>query len=419
VQEAFASAETCDYADVLLPAASWGEKEGTVTNSERRISRVRAAVPPPGEARPDWQIAVQFASRIKGLLKKTIAFEYETAESIFNEHRETTRGRDLDIAGLSYELLERQGPQQWPFPEGAREGRKRLYEDGVFPTASGRARFVAAQYVAPAEAVDDAYPLRLTTGRLRDQWHSMTRSGLVPRLFGHSPEPEVAVHVETLSSLGLADGSLVRVSSRRGGAVLKVRASDEVRPGDAFIAMHWGANFMGGAGVNALTLPAIDPFSFQPELKHAAVRIERFAPLWRAVRVAPFSAELQRAVAPLLQRFDHAALSLLESSDGGTLRLELASADAPGANTLAALDDLFGAQAEDAAALGSRAVCACFGVGEETIRAALATGATLARVQRELKCGTNCGSCIPELRRLAAATAPALVVALVPEQRAA
>ncbi|MGH8725818.1 MAG: nitrite reductase small subunit NirD, partial [Burkholderiales bacterium] len=204
VQEAWRHAETCDYADVLLPAATWAEKEGTVTNSERRISRVRAAVAPPGEARPDWEIAVAFARRL--FPEKAKLFPYASPEEIFNEHRESTRGRDLDITGLSYALLERDGPQQWPYPSGAKGGRTRLYSDGVFPTPSGRARFVATDYAPPAEATDAEYPIRLTTGRLRDQWHSMTRTGLVARLFSHSPDPEVLVSEKTLSTLGIRNG---------------------------------------------------------------------------------------------------------------------------------------------------------------------------------------------------------------------
>ncbi len=138
VQEAFATAETCGYADLLLPATTWGEKEGTVTNSERRISRVRAAVPAPGEARHDWQIVVDFAHRLAvdpGERQPNRSSPTATPETaIWLEHRESTRGRDLDITGLSYATLEQQGPQQWPFPEGATQGKARLYEDGIFPT---------------------------------------------------------------------------------------------------------------------------------------------------------------------------------------------------------------------------------------------------------------------------------------------
>jgi assimilatory nitrate reductase catalytic subunit len=462
VQEAFRDAETCDYADVLLPAATWAEKEGTVTNSERRISRVRAAVAPPGEARPDWQIAVDFAQRLQRRLGRAIDFGYPGPEQIFNEHRESTRGRDLDITGLSYALLERDGPQQWSYAEGAGRGRTRLYVDGKFPTPSGRARFVVTEYEPPAEAPDEAYPLTLTTGRLRDQWHSMTRTGLVPRLYSHSPEPEVGVHPETLAELGAPEGDLVRISSRRGAVVMKLRAADDLRPGDAFVAMHWGARFMGGVGINALTIPAFDPISRQPELKHAAVRIEAFAPGWRStLACVPASPERQRAVAAWLGRFDYAALSLVEAGEDALLNLELAAMGEPDAEALAALDVIFGLSKEGAALLhrdaargiekrvritggtlvafrltgdlasagrfrrcmlareavdeegllsgadetidASRAVCSCFGVRESEIRSAVEAGADLARLQKALRCGTNCGSCVPELRRLVGA----------------
>jgi assimilatory nitrate reductase catalytic subunit len=402
VQEAFRDAETCDYADVLLPAASWAEKEGTVTNSERRISRVRAAVPPPGEARADWKIAVDFALRLQMLLNKKISFEYKSPEEIFHEHRESTRGRDLDITGLSYAVLERDGPQQWPYPEGARGGRTRLYGDGVFPTPSGRARFVATDYQPPAEEPDAQYPLRLTTGRLRDQWHSMTRTGLVARLFSHSPQPEIIVSEFDLKKNNLSNQDLVRVSSRRGCLVLKIRASDDMRPGDAFVAMHWGGRFSSGTGTNALTVPAVDPHSKQPELKHAAVRVEPFAARWRGAFSAAATPELQRAAAAWLPRFDYAAATLVEGPEI-VLRLELAAAGEPAPEALKALERLFGQPPVTGAAAFERAVCACFKVGEARIREAVAGGATLAALQKTLKCGTSCGSCVPELRRLVAA----------------
>ena len=402
VQEAFRDAETCDYADVLLPAASWGEKEGTVTNSERRVSRVRAAIAPPGEARPDWKIAVDFALRLQGILNKKISFNYKSPEEIFNEHRESTRGRDLDITGLSYAVLDRDGPQQWPYPEGARRGRTRLYADGIFPTPSGRARFVVTEYLPPAEEPDGQFPLRLTTGRLRDQWHSMTRTGLVARLFSHSPEPEIVVNEIDLQKNDFANHDLVRVTSRRGSVVMKVRVSDDMRPGDTFVAMHWGGRFTAGVGTNALTVPAIDPYSKQPELKHAAVRIEPFAARWRGAFAAAATPQLQRAAAAWLARFDYAALILVEGPEI-LLRLELATAGDPAPEALSALEKLFGQPPVTGPAAFERAVCACFMVGEAQIRAAVAAGATFAGLQKNLKCGTNCGSCVPELRRLAAA----------------
>ena len=247
--------------------------------------------------------------------------------------------------------------------------------------------------MAPAEAPDAEFPLRLTTGRLRDQWHSMTRTGRVARLCSHSPEPEIALHPLDAAGLDLEDGALARISSRRGQAVMKVRVAPEMRRGDAFVAMHWGASFMSGAGTNALTLGAVDPVSKQPELKHAAVRVAPFAAGWRRMLSGP--AQLREAVTPLLQRFDYAALSLARD---GTLCLEVAAAETPGAQTLAALDHLFGTRELRLAPRG-RTICSCFGVGETEI----AAFKTLHELQAKLKCGTNCGSCLPELRSRIAA----------------
>ena len=298
LQEAFASTATAAYADLLLPASTWGEKEGTVTNSERRISRVRAAVPAPGQARDDWAIAVDFARRLETRLPKRRAdaatlFPYADAEAVWNEHRESTRGRDLDIGGLTYTALEA-APQQWPCPEGAAQGRARLYEDGRFATPDGRARFVAPAYRPVAEPRDARYPFSLTTGRLRDQWHGMSRSGTLGRLFGQAPEPCVDVHPQELARRGWDAGALLHVTSRRGSILLPVRASDEVPPAQAFIAMHWGEEFVSGrasagarlAGVNALMPSTYCPQSKQPELKHAAVKLLKAELPWHLVAAA-------------------------------------------------------------------------------------------------------------------------------------
>ena len=312
---------------MLLPAASWAEKEGTVTNSERRISRVRAAVAPPGEARPDWEIAVAFARKL--FPAKAKLFPYRTPEEIFNEHRETTRGRDLDITGLSYALLERDGPQQWPYPRWRDEPAAHAStRDGVFPTPSGRARFVATEYAPPAEAPDADYPISLTTGPAARPvaQHDPHRPGRAPL----QPQPRTRgfASEETLSSMGIRDGDLARVSSRRGSIVLKARASSDMRAGDAFVAMHWGSRFMSGVGTNALTLPAIDPYSKQPELKHAAVRIEPFAARWRGTFTAAATPDRQAFATACLDRFDYAALSLVEGPEI-LLRLDLATAAIP------------------------------------------------------------------------------------------
>ncbi len=178
VQEAFATTATCDWADVLLPATTWGEKDGTVTNSERCISRVRPAVPAPGDTRHDWQIVLDLATKLqeRGIGQKMNWGQTPIhPEAIWNEHRESTRGRDLDITGLSYALLE-QSPQQWPYPQNG-QPKTRLYEDGVFPTPSGKARFANTVYKPVAEPRESRYPFSLTTGRLRDHWHGMSRTG--------------------------------------------------------------------------------------------------------------------------------------------------------------------------------------------------------------------------------------------------
>ncbi|MDP2809786.1 MAG: molybdopterin-dependent oxidoreductase, partial [Rhodocyclaceae bacterium] len=351
LQEVSADTDTATFADLLLPAAGWGEKEGTVTNSERRISRVRAAVPAPGEARADWRIVTQFARRLESrlALSPSLAlstwdsasrqaspagrgeqavsslppgersgervaatlFPYAKVEEIFNEHRASTVGRDLDIGGLSYALLEQAGPQQWPLRAGATIGTPRLYADGVFPTASGRARFMEVRHRPTAEATDPRHPLHLNTGRLRDQWHGMSRTGVVPRLFAHAPEPVLEMNARDMERRGITDGDLVRVKGKRGAVLLRASASATLRPAQTYVAMHWGGRFMSGLGVNALTSPATDPVSRQPELKHAAVQVEKFATGWQLVAMRrDDEGGLHAALQPWLGRFDHATLTL-------------------------------------------------------------------------------------------------------------
>ena len=472
VQEAFASTETCAFADLLLPASTWGEKEGTVTNSERRITRVRAAVPAPGEARADWEIGVDFARRLGTALGRgedaARLFPYDDAESVWNVHRATTIGRDLDIGGLSYALLEQEGPQQWPFPRGASGGQPRLYEDGRFPTPSGRARFVICEHQVTAEATSSRYPLHLITGRLRDQWHGMSRTGQVARLYSHEPEPMLHMHPDDLARRGLGDGDLVRIKSRRGQAALKVLATTTVRPGQCFAPMHWGANAMGGLGINALTASTYDPISRQPELKHATVQVERLAsgpavvamyragarqdsPLATLARLRPLLAGQPYASLTLAGRDDavvvlklfgepltESALATLDAAigldsdelvlryqdsrrqvakrallDGETLVAIRLAGETRAADWLADVITagrpagelrrwLFAPLTQPPAGQAARGkvICNCFDVAEGEILAALAQGETMDALQQRTGCGTNCGSCLPELKRL-------------------
>ena len=320
VQDSYANIETAAYADVLLPAAGWGEKEGTVTNSERRITRVRRAVPAPGEARADWKIARDFALTLGEKLGNPDAqrlFAYAHAKDVFNEHRESTRGRDLDITGLTYTLLERDGPQQWPYPVGAAGGTARLYEDGKFATPSGRARFVNTAHKGTAETTDVRFPLHFNTGRLRDQWHGMSRSGRVARLHNHAEVPALGMNAQDMALRRLTDGDVMRLKSRRGDITVRVAASDDLRPGQTFMPMHWGSRNLNSSGANALTVPAFDATSKQPELKHAAIQAEKLDLPFRVVALRRFEANCQDdalafadALGPLLARFDYAHVAL-------------------------------------------------------------------------------------------------------------
>lgn len=502
VQESFASSETCDYGDLLLPATTWGEKDGTVTNSERRISRVHAAVPAPGLARHDWKIVVDLATRLArepGLAtnKEALRMAYATPEEIWREHRESTRGRDLDITGLSYARLER-APEQWPMPEGADHGRVRLYEDGVFPTETGRARFAALPYQPTSETRESRFPFSLTTGRLRDQWHGMTRTGVVGKLFGHVPEPVVQLHPQDMARLGCTAGSLVHVTSKRGSIVLPVQPSADLGANQAFIAMHWGSAYLSGrdhqngplAGVNALTTSAYCAHSKQPELKHAAVKVLKAELPWTLLALAWLpEAQAQTVLQSLrahMTQFEFAScVPFGPSPEAGPARqgvlLRAACSQLPDMALVQEIEGLFGlgdgdtlryldakrchvrsmrlqrptsGQADEgqldafliagdtsaehwlkallqvasstraygrrllmtgskppvALVDGGATVCSCVGVKDLAIRNHLQAcqgdgSQRLVSLQSALGCGTQCGSCVPELRRIIQNTA--------------
>jgi anaerobic selenocysteine-containing dehydrogenase len=270
VQDPYHPTETTQLADVILPAAQWSEREGTLTNSERRISLLEQVLEAPGEALPDWQIICRIATA----LGYGDAFTYESAEEIFNEYRELTRGRDLDMTGMSYDLLRRTPGVQWPYPEGATEGTTRLFTTADFPTPSGRARFHVPQWADAAELPDADYPLVLLTGRVKDQWHTRTRTGKVAKLNHSEPAPFLEIHPDDAHALGIRNGQRVRVASRRGAAELPARTTTNIRAGSVFAPFHWGALWGERSGANLATNEAFDRRSKQPELKYAAVRVE-------------------------------------------------------------------------------------------------------------------------------------------------
>ena len=486
LQEAFSGTATAAFADVVLPAATWAEKDGTVTNSERRISRVRAALSPAGESRADWRIVRDVAQRMETVLRpgRPSLFDWETPEQPWIEHREATRGRDLDIGGLSYAMLE-EAPRQWPWPAGAEAAQARLYEDRRFAHADGRARFIAKPFKPTAEMQDPKFPLALSTGRLRDQWHGMSRSGTVARLFAGEPAPALSMHPQDIARRGLTAGALVRVQSGRGPLIVPLRADEGVGPQQAWVPMHWGSEFLGGRGqlgINALTQSAFCPDARQPELKFAAVSVEAVALPWRvfgAAWVKPGqAAALRSQLRVLMDQAEYACCLPGPAQDGlEGWSLELAFAEPPPAPVVQALSTVLqlngvgvlryadgrrgrsrslrldgeGAEARLQALLrvgeGSEGawldalwservpvapfgrrllapdadgpavpvspqVCNCFNVREDAITACLqrlpddAPQARLAALQGALRCGTQCGSCLPALRRMVQTVVP-------------
>ena len=267
--------ETSALAHAVLPAAAWPEKEGAMTSSERRIGLVRRAVAPPGEARPDWEIVAGLARH----LGYGDAFAWPDSAAVFAEFAACTAGRPCDMTGVSHERLRREGGVQWPCPAqvvGEHEGTVRLYEHGRFPTPDGRARFTPTPHAEPAETPDRDFPLLLTTGRVADQWHTMTRTGHSPTLLASAGQATLSCHPLDAGAAGLADGDLVRVVSRRGELRVPIALDDTLPRGVAFAPFHWGAKHaVAGSGVlNSLTIGAVDPTSRQPELKALAVRLE-------------------------------------------------------------------------------------------------------------------------------------------------
>lgn len=270
VQDAYHPTDTSRYAHVLLPAAQWPEKEGVMTNSERRLTYLPAITPPPGEALPDWQIIARLAHKM-GFAQ---SFTYASAAEVFAEFVALTRGRPCDYAGVSHERLQREGPLQWPCPAADHPGSPRLYTGRVFPTGDGRACFQPAVHQEIHEQPDDEYPLVLNTGRLKDQWHTMTRTGKVPQLLKEAPEPFLEIHPTDAARWQLQDGRPVAIISRRGRAVAVARVTDDVRPGTCFMPFHWGRLLSPHGAANDLTSAARDPISRQPELKACAVRVQ-------------------------------------------------------------------------------------------------------------------------------------------------
>jgi anaerobic selenocysteine-containing dehydrogenase len=269
VQDAYHPTETTRFADVLLPAAQWPEKDGVMTSSERRMTYLPKLVEPPGEALPDAVIVTRVARE----LGFKDAFTYESAAEIFDEFAALTAGTVCDCSGVSHERLRTGGPLQWPVPGPTHPGTPRLYTDARFPTEDGRARLVPVEHDPPVETPDAAYPLTLTTGRVRDHWHTLTRTAKSPALAARTREPHLEVNLRDAQRAGIQDGDFVEITSRRGKAVAQARVSETIRQGTCFLPFHWGRQWGFYKAANNVTLSARDPLSQQPELKACAVRL--------------------------------------------------------------------------------------------------------------------------------------------------
>jgi ferredoxin-nitrate reductase len=286
VQDAYPT-ETTHFADVVLPVAGWGEKRGTMTNSERRVSLVEEIVEPPREARADWKIFAEVGRRL-GFEK---GFAWEDTAEIYAEYKELTRGRPTEVTGLSHERL-RRGPVQWPVtdllpraerpsgrilrPEPGEEhpGTPRLYTDGRFNTPDGRARFASTPHAGLYEPPSAEYPLVLSTGRIKNQWHTMTRTGRSEKLMRGLDGPFVEIHPKVAWQAGVKNGEKARVVSARGSFAARVVVTEGMEPGTVFAPFHWGDLWTDGGSVNDASHDAADLISGQPELKGGAVRVE-------------------------------------------------------------------------------------------------------------------------------------------------
>jgi assimilatory nitrate reductase catalytic subunit len=456
-------------AHVLLPAQAWGEKSGTVTNSERRISRQRVFLNPPGETRPDWWIVSEVAKR----LGFGAAFDFNSVADVFREHAalsafENSGGRDFDIGALqslSDEAFDELAPVLWPVRLGDIEPQQRFFADGRFFAHDYKARFIAPEIPALRTETTAGRPLRLNTGRIRDQWHTMTRSGISPRLGQHLSEPFVEVHPDDAIKSGVTDGGFARVVTDYGQCILKVAVSVRQQRGMLFAPIHWSEATASTARVGALVAPFTDPFSGQPENKATPASIVPYEYVFRGFALSRVQLELpghvwwaRVAVAggcgylfadnADLARWQSwlrtvAGSDLAEYKDfgGGIYRAASFAEDridtclfvGPAGDAgdwdvvknLFAADRLSGDQRRmllsgksvDGLASAGPIVCACFGVGRTTILAAIAAGAASAdEIGAQLKAGTNCGSCIPELKRLIA-QAGTKGAAADPEQR--
>jgi ferredoxin-nitrate reductase len=273
VQDISRKSDTLDFADLILPAAGHFEKEGTMTNSERRISHLEKVTNPPGEALADTEILCRFAQAMG-----YHGFDYQSTSEIFDEHCRLTKDTNLDISGLSYEDLQKRGTIQWPVPSKGHAGTARLFEDNVFFTASKKAQLLPIENPAnQSEPLTGDFPLILTTGRIRDQWHTMTKTGKVRKLKQHIDKPYVEINPIDALIRNINDGDIVEVENMRGTVRVPAKVTSDIKRGVVFLPMHWGKIMnKDHARANNVTSTIVDPVSKEPDFKFAAVEVRRY-----------------------------------------------------------------------------------------------------------------------------------------------
>ena len=459
VQDCMQNTDTTDLGHVLLPASTWGERDGMVTNSERRLSRQRSFRKSPGEALPDWKIISMVAAKM-GFDE---GFNYESSLQIFTEYaslsgKDNNGSRDFDISlfsDLDQKGYEQFIPTQWPVNFAQLTGTKRLFEDGKFFTTSGKAQMIAITPQGPANPISDKYPLILNSGRIRDQWHTMTRTGKSPKLSTHISEAFVQLHPEDAKKYKIITDNLVNVSSQWGGVTVRASISDDVPKGMIFMPMHWNDQYASNAVIDKVVNPDRDPYSGQPEFKHTPVSIKAVKKSWYGFLLSRRQLDLSTQDYWNLNKGHHLwryelagnetpdnwaenARNLLCAQDDNVSWMEYYDQSAkhyraarlvgeslescifispdqhlPNRDWLMALFDKTRLDDKDKAFLLSGrpgeasddtgpSVCACFGVGRNTIVKAIKDDNldSVEAIGKALQAGTNCGSCIPELRAL-------------------
>jgi assimilatory nitrate reductase catalytic subunit len=478
VSDCLEKTDTTEVADILLPAASWGEKNGTVTNSERRISRQRNFMPAMGNAKPDWWIITQVAQR----MGHSTEFNYQHPYQIFNEHAglsafengyDDFSVRDFDISGLTHlteETYNDLQPIQWPVNKSNPQGRERFFDDKKFFTDNQRAQFIGINARLPVAKTTTALPFIMNTGRIRDQWHTMTRTGKTDRLLQHIPEPFVDIHPEDALANHLQQDDLAIINNDHGEIIVRVKVTKSQTRGNVFVPMHWTSEFASKGRMGVLVNSITCPVSGQPENKHTPVGVKKYLSQWFGFLIlaeqpkklssicdywahVPFNIQQDTAEDPinpdnldndqghyyelsgkqdialayqaLKQLLPDGEALIFTDARSGTYRIAIVKNnrllaclfispqfDLPNRRWLSQIFDsqvltdfqrraLLAGREGNAASDPGTIICSCFQIGDKQINAAIETGLnTTDKLGDHLKCGTNCGSCIPELKAL-------------------